>query len=74
VPINKLTTMYHHVNNFRDLPKEPLNRIARFFDHDKDLEPGKWVNITGCKGPEEAKREILASADRYQQAAQKPAF
>lgn len=74
VPIDKLTTYYQHVNTFRDLPKELLDRIAHFFDHYKDLEPGKWVNIRGWSGPEEAKREILESVERFNQAVDKPAF
>ncbi len=33
--------------------------IEHFFEHYKDLEPGKWVKIKGWEGPEEAKREIV---------------
>lgn len=74
VPIDKLTTLYQHVDTFRDLPKELLDRISHFFEHYKDLEPGKWVKVKGWVGPEEAKQEILDSVHRYQQAADKPAF
>jgi len=74
VPVDKLTTLYEDVNTFRDLPRELLNRIAHFFDHYKDLEPGKWVKIKGWLGPEEAKQEILDSIARYEQAKEKPAF
>jgi hypothetical protein len=45
VPIDKLTGMYSKVSSFRDMPDTLLNTIAHFFEHYKDLEPGKWVKI-----------------------------
>ena len=65
VPIDQLSGMYSGVNNVRDLPKPLLDTIAHFFDHYKDLEPGKWVKIDGWVGPEEAKREIIDSIERF---------
>jgi hypothetical protein len=41
------------------------SQIAHFFEHYKDLEAGKWVRLAGWVGPEEAKREIVESVDRY---------
>lgn len=74
VPIDKLTTLYREVDTFRDLPGELLSQIAHFFDHYKDLEPGKWVKIRGWVGPEQAKKQISESVARYDQAKEKPAF
>lgn len=74
VPIDKLTTLFRDVNTFRDLPRELLDRISHFFDHYKDLEPGKWVNITGWAEPEAAKAEIRQSVERFGNAEDKPAF
>ena len=65
VPIDKLSSMYAGINTVRDLPKPLLDTIAHFFDHYKDLEPGKWVKIEGWVDAEEAKREILKSVNRY---------
>ena len=65
VPIDKLSNLYTHMDNVRDLPKALLDSIAHFFDHYKDLEPGKWVDIEGWVGTEEAKQEILDSIERY---------
>jgi len=65
VPIDKLSVLYSHIDNFRDLPKPLLDSIAHFFDHYKDLEPGKWVKIDGWVDAEEAKREIIESIERY---------
>ena len=65
VPIDKLTRRYREVNSHRDLPAELVDRIAYFFDHYKDLEPGKWVKIKGWADAEAAKREILESVERF---------
>jgi len=65
VPSSKLTNEYHKVSNYNDLPENLLHSIAHFFEHYKDLEEGKWVNIDGWFGVEEAKAEILASIARY---------
>jgi len=65
VPIDKLTRRYREVNSYRDLPAELVDRIAYFFDHYKDLEPGKWVKIKGWADAEAAKREILESVERF---------
>lgn len=65
VPVDDLTNMYSHINTARDLPKILLDSISHFFDHYKDLEPGKWVQINGWVGVEEAKKEIVTSIERY---------
>jgi len=66
VPIDKLSSMYSDINQVRDLPKSLLDTIAHFFEHYKDLEPGKWVKIDGWVDAEDAKKEIISSIERYQ--------
>ncbi len=66
VPIDKLTAIYRSVQSVRDLPEITLNQIAHFFQHYKDLEPGKWVKIDGWVGPEEAKKAITDGVSKYQ--------
>ncbi|MGH9576082.1 MAG: inorganic diphosphatase [Terriglobales bacterium] len=65
VPIDKLTSQYRHIRSPRDLPEARLAAITHFFEHYKDLEPGKWVKVEGWLGPEEAKKEISASVKRF---------
>lgn len=65
VPVDKLSSLYSEMNSVRDLPRSLLDSIAHFFDHYKDLEPGKWVKIDGWVDAEEAKQEILSSIERY---------
>lgn len=65
VPIQKLSPLYAQVKTYQDMPEQFLQMVTHFFQHYKDLEPGKWVKVEGWEGPEEAKAEILASATRY---------
>jgi inorganic pyrophosphatase len=74
VPIDKLTPLYHGIANPRDLPVGELTRIAHFFEHYKDLEPGKWVKVRGWVGPEEAKKEITDGLARFARARKKPRY
>ena len=74
VPVDKLTPMYHNVVSQRDLPQILLDQISHFFEHYKDLEPGKFVKVVGWVGVEEAKQEILAGIKAFDEAKDKPAF
>ena len=74
VPIDSLSRMYRDIDSVRDMPRTLLDSISHFFEHYKDLEDGKWVNIEGWLGAEEAKKEIMDSIDRYNNAAEKPFF
>ncbi len=74
VPVDKLTPMYRNVESPRDLPQITLDQIAHFFEHYKDLEPGKFVKIEGWFGQEEAKKEIMEGVKRYGDAKDKPAY
>jgi inorganic pyrophosphatase len=60
VPVSKLTPLYDKVHSLEDLPELLLKQTVHFFEHYKDLEPGKWVKVLGWAGVEEAKQEILA--------------
>jgi len=74
VPIDKLSSFYGGINSPRDLPELATRQIAHFFEHYKDLEPGKWVRVSTWVDADEAKREILASVARYEAANPKPRF
>lgn len=65
VPIKKQCPMYDKVESIDDLPKMLIDQIAHFFQHYKDLEPGKWVKIEGWVGLEDAKKEIKESVERF---------
>ena len=44
-----------------------LDKIEHFFAHYKDLEKGKWVKIEGWASKDEARQEIIQSAERFKQ-------
>ncbi|HEV7258178.1 MAG TPA: inorganic diphosphatase [Bosea sp. (in: a-proteobacteria)] len=64
VPVPKLTKRYENVHNYTDLPKITLDQIQHFFEHYKDLEPGKWVKLTGWGDAAKAKQLIVEAMDR----------
>ena len=64
VPSPKLTKRYANVHTITDLPQITLDQIQHFFEHYKDLEPGKWVKILGWGGAEEAQQLILEAIER----------
>ncbi|GJM11809.1 MAG: inorganic pyrophosphatase [Pseudohongiella sp.] len=66
VPSGQLTQRYDKVHDYTDLPEITLNQIEHFFEHYKDLEPGKWVKIGGWKNVEIAREMITAAIDRAQ--------
>ena len=65
VPSAKLTKRYVNVENHTDLPTITLEQIQHFFEHYKDLEPGKWVKISGWGDAAEAKKRIQEAIDRH---------
>ncbi len=64
VPGHELTQHYDHVHGHTDLPPITLKQIEHFFEHYKDLEPGKWVRIGDWEDAAAAKNMILAAIDR----------
>ena len=66
VPSRKLTQRYNRVENYTDLPDITISQIQHFFEHYKDLEPGKWVKIVRWGDRAEAERLILEGIERYQ--------
>ena len=64
VPSAKLTKRYEGVHNYTDLPEITLHQIEHFFEHYKDLEPGKWVKIVRWGNAEEARKLIEEGVTR----------
>ena len=64
VPASRLTRRYDGVRSYTDLPPITLDQIQHFFEHYKDLEPGKWVKVLRWGGVEDAHRLILEGMAR----------
>jgi len=43
VPVKKVDPMFGNWVDITDVPEHTKNKIKHFFDHYKDLEPGKFV-------------------------------
>ena len=64
VPSHSLTKRYDHIVTHSDLPDITLHQIEHFFEHYKDLEPGKWVKIGDWHGADDARQLIVEAIER----------
>ncbi|MGC9132676.1 MAG: inorganic diphosphatase [Candidatus Micrarchaeia archaeon] len=49
VPLEKIDPRLSNIKDIDDLPQAIKNEIKHFFEHYKELEPGKWVRIKDWK-------------------------
>jgi inorganic pyrophosphatase len=68
VPSHKLTKRYDKILTVDDLPEITVRQIEHFFEHYKDLEPGKWVKIVRWDGVKVAEQMILEAIERAKKA------
>jgi len=64
VPSDKISRRYVSVRDYTDLPQITLDQIRHFFEHYKDLEPGKWVKVVRWGDAADAKRLIAEGIAR----------
>ncbi len=67
VPVSKLDPTWEDVKEITDCAEATLNKIKHFFEHYKELEPGKWVKVREFKGAEEAKKIIAEAIRRFEE-------
>ena len=53
------------IQDVTDVPEFQRKEIEHFFEHYKDLEPGKWVKIDGWEGVEAAEAVVQAGLKAY---------
>jgi inorganic pyrophosphatase len=61
VPHDKIHPLYSDIQSVDQLPAITRSVIEHFFTRYKDLEPGKWVKVTGWAPREAAEKVILAA-------------
>ncbi len=61
VPTKKVDPDYGSWSDITDLPQATKDKIKHFFEHYKELEPGKWVKIKEWKGKKQAEESIQKS-------------
>ena len=64
VPASRLTRRYDSVKSYRDLPQITVEQVQHFFEHYKDLEHEKWVNVVRWGDVTDAERLILEGVER----------
>ena len=72
VPVSKLSPFYDNIKSYKDLPEILVKQINHFFEHYKDLEPGKWVKVRDWKEAADAAKLIeegITRAAKEKQAA-----
>jgi inorganic pyrophosphatase len=55
---------WDHIREINDVPADLRDRIEHFFTHYKDLEPGKYTQIEGWAGVDDAQHSIDAAFTR----------
>lgn len=65
VPTTKLTPLYQDVHDYTDIARSLREEIAHFFEQYKALEPGKRARVDHWSGADEAKAEIVACVERF---------
>ena len=56
---------WDHIQDVGDVSEYELNAISHFFEHYKDLEPGKSVTPGGWVGKDEAEKVAQAAVERF---------
>lgn len=67
VPISKVDPRYEKIKDINDVPEAVLNKIKHFFEHYKELEPGKWTKVRNFYGADKAKDMILDAIKRFKE-------
>ncbi len=65
VPHSKIDPSYEKVKTVEDLPEIVRERIKHFFEHYKELEPGKWVKVESFRGVQAAIEEIKKGIENF---------
>ena len=64
VPSSRITRRWENVHDFQDLPEITRMQIDHFFEHYKDLEPGKWVKVENWGDAARAREMIVEAIER----------
>ena len=64
VPKVKVDPFFGIWKSLADIPESYKNKIKHFFEHYKELEPGKWVKIKEWKDKDVALKEIETSLSK----------
>ncbi len=66
VPDKKVDPIFGVYEDLKDVPEHMLDRIKHFFEHYKELEPGKWIKVHKFQDRKTAEKEVEESAKVYE--------
>ena len=64
VPTPEISKRWENVTEFEHLPQITRDQITHFFEHYKDLEPGKWVKVENWGDSARARQMIAEAIER----------
>jgi inorganic pyrophosphatase len=65
IPTPKVDPAYSNIIQISDISASILEKVKHFFEHYKELEPGKFVKVVGYADKQVARQKINEAADRY---------
>ena len=65
VPLTKIDPSFSATADIADIPKQILTQLRHFVEHHKDLEEGKYVNVRGLRGKQDAENAVSEAIDLY---------
>ncbi|MCC6020587.1 MAG: inorganic diphosphatase [Thermoproteaceae archaeon] len=66
VPHEKIDPRFANIKDIKDVPEAILNQIKHFFEHYKELEPGKWVKVKEWWNREKAIELVKKAIEMYE--------
>lgn len=65
VPDKKVDPLFGVYEDIKDVPQHSLDRIKHFFEHYKELEPGKWIKVKKFVDAKVALKEVEESVAAF---------
>ena len=65
VPSSKIDPSYSVITDIHYVPSHLLDKIKHFFEHYKELEPGKFVKVTGWGDRNSAEKKLIEAFKRF---------
>lgn len=65
VPTEDIDPRFSNIRGLKDIPEAILKEIEHFFEHYKELEPGKWAKVEGWLDADKAEELVKRAIDMY---------
>lgn len=66
VPSSHISPEYDLVQEFDDLPPIQKSRIEYFFEHYKDMDTGKWVELVSWENAAKSRKIVMESVELHE--------